>query len=326
MAEGEALCASLLFWKPSVISTNFGAGNNHAMSEAYLYERTSLSTLLYSIIERNSNSQVQEWLQQQKSKLAETGAIQRFNLTFTAIPRFTGKHVIELTGNDLIGLAQIPGFFIHGYTLDRLARIWWLLELPASNREVYVKTIEGLFDAADVNEQVTLYGALVLLAWPEAWKLRTAEGIRSNIGPVQEAIMLQNPYPAAQLEEAAWNQLVMKAIFTDKRVHLITGLDERANLPLADVLHDYAHERWAAGRTVNPMLWRLIGPFINEVFFKDIVRVWNSENNAEKEAAALACTAAAYAPAQELLSTSPVLKEEIAGGRLTWETVAGHIA
>jgi hypothetical protein len=74
------------------------------------------------------------------------------------------------------------------------------------------------------------------------------------------------------------------------------------------------------------MLWRLVGPFINEVFFPDIVRVWNSENNAEKEAAALACSMADYTPAKELLSTSPVLKEEIAGGRLTWDTVASRIA
>lgn len=296
------------------------------MSEAYLYERTGISTLLYSIIERNSSSQVQEWLQQQKSKLSETAAIQRFNLTFTAIPRFTGKNVIDITGIDLTALAEIPGFFIHGYTLDRLARSWWLLELPVNNREVYVQTIENLFTAADVNEQVALYGALPLLAWPEEWKLRTAEGIRSNIGPVQEAIMLQNPYPAAQLEEAAWNQLVMKAIFTDKPVHLITGLDQRANPSLAAVLRDYAHERQAAGRTVNPMLWRMIGPFINETFFSDIVRIWNSANNVEREAAALACAASSYAPAQELLATSPELKEEIASGQLTWETVAARIA
>ena len=291
------------------------------MSEPYHYDRPGISALLYAIIESNSSSQVQEWLQQQKRRLEETAAIQRFNLTFTAIPRFTGKHIIEAPVQELI-----PGFFIQGYTLDRLVRIWWLLELPATNQDTYVQAIEGLFAAADVNEQVALYGALHLLAWPSAWRMRTAEGIRSNIGPVQEAIMLQNPYPAAQLEESAWNQLVMKAIFTDKQVHLISGLDERANLQLASVLHDYAHERWAAGRIVNPMLWRLVGPFINEEFFRDIVRVWNSENNAEKEAAALACSASDYTPAKELLSASPVLKEEIASGRLTWDTVASRIA
>lgn len=296
------------------------------MNKAYHYDRPAISTILYSVIERNSNTQVQDWLLQQKNKLEETSAIQRFNLTFTAIPRFTGKNALEIAADDLIILAQISGFFIHGYTLDRLARLWWLLQLPADNKETYVQAIEGLFGAADVNELVALYGALPLLAWPEEWRMRTAEGIRSNIGSVQEAIMLQNPYPAAQLEEAAWNQLVMKAIFTDKQVHLISGLDKRANLQLAAILHDYAHERWAAGRIFSPMFWRLIGPFINDMFFPDIVRVWNSENNVDKEAAALACSMTDYAPAKELLSTSPVLAAEIANGSLTWDTIAARIA
>jgi hypothetical protein len=282
------------------------------MDAIYHYDRNKISALLYSIIQKYSNQEVQEWLQQQKSKLEETNATRRFYSTFTAIPRFTGKTIIPDT--------TIPEIFIQGYTLDRLARIWWLLELPAENKNQYVQTIEGLFSAADMNEQVALYGALPLLAWPEEWKLRTAEGIRSNIGPVLEAIMLHNAYPAAYLEEPAWNQLVMKAIFTDKPVHLITGLDKRANRKLADTLLDYAHERWAAGRTVNPLLWRLIGPFIDEVSFPDIVRVWHSENSAEKDAATLACIASTYAPAQELV------KEEISTRRLSWDAVASRIA
>lgn len=281
------------------------------MDAIYHYDRNKISTLLYSIIQQNSNQQVQEWLQQQKSKLEESNATQRFYATFTAIPRFTGKNSIPDT--------TIPGFFIHGYTLDRLARMWWLLQLSTENKDQYIQTIEGLFGAADMNEQIALYGALPLLAWPEEWKLRTAEGIRSNIGPVLEAIMLHNPYPAAYLEEAAWNQLVMKAIFTDKPVHLITGLDKRANRKLADTLRDYAHERWAAGRTVNPLLWRLIGPFIDEGSFPDIVRVWHSENSVERDAAALACAASTYAPAQQLV-------KEISTTTLSWDSVAARIA
>ncbi len=91
-----------------------------------------------------------------------------------------------------------------------------------------------------MNELTALYGALPFLAFPEAWKLRTAEGVRSNIGSVLEAIMVRNPYPAQYLDEPAWNQLVMKAFFTDKPVHLISGLDERANPELARILRDFS--------------------------------------------------------------------------------------
>ena len=62
-----------------------------------------------------------------------------------------------------------------------------------------------------MNELVALYSALPLLAYPEAWVHRCTEGIRSNIGPVLEAIMIANPYPSENLSEAAWNQVVLKA-------------------------------------------------------------------------------------------------------------------
>jgi len=295
------------------------------MEQAYYYDRKTIDTLLFNIIEQNSTEQALNWLHQQKEKLGNPVIAQRFNLTFTAIPRFSGRQVIH-TDTPSVPVSADTVFFIQGYTLDKLVRIWWLLQLPADNKETYIKIIEGLFDAADINEQAALYSALPLLAWPEAWIFRTTEGIRSNIGPVQEAVMLHNAYPSRHLEEPAWNQLVMKAFFTEKQVHLITGLDERANPQLAAILKDYAHERWAAGRKVHPLLWRLIGPFINAGNFPDIQRAWNSEVNIEKEAAALACASSTYAPAQALLEQSPALKEEIASHRLTWNTLAARIA
>ena len=285
--------------------------------EPYNYDNAQLSNLLRDIITEHSTNQANTWLQQQLKLMQETNTTQRFNITFTAIPRFTGKTPIPDTK-----FSEAGDFFTHGYTLDRLIRVWWLLQFPTENRQRYIDAIESLFSAADMNEQVALYGALPLLAYPEEWKLRTAEGIRSNIGLVLDAIMLYNPYPARFLDEPAWNQLVMKAIFTDKPVHQIIGLDARANQPLADILIDYAHERWAAGRKVNPMLWRLIAPFINESLMEDITRVWHSPTQTEKEAAALACAATTYAPAKALLHLEPALETDVANGSITWQTLA----
>jgi hypothetical protein len=295
------------------------------MYQAYHYDRSKVNDALYRTIAHNVTEQALSWLQQQKEQLEENKSIQRFNLTFTAIPRHTGKQAVTFPAGEE-ALPATAYLFIQGYTLDRLARVWWLLQLPATDKAVYVKAIEGLFDAADMNEQVALYGALPLLPWPEAWILRTAEGIRSNIGTVTDAIMLDNAYPAANLPEPAWNQLVMKAIFVEKPIHRIIGLDSRANRPLAAVLTDHAHERWAAGRKVNPLIWRLVSPFIDHTNFADIQRVWHSENNAEHEAAALACAAATYAPARQLLEKDPQLKEEIENKTITWDTVAARIA
>lgn len=280
----------------------------------YAYEQHKVSSDLYQTILNHASEKGKKWLEERLGAWKEQGTLQQFNLAFTAAPRFLGRDEINTTDPRL-----------EGYTLDRLFRSWWLLQLPVTDQQLYVQTIENLFNSAEMNEQVALYGALPLLAFPEAWKLRTAEGIRSNIGVVLEAIMLHNPYPAKYLDEAAWNQLVLKAFFTEKPVHKIEGLDERANPTLARILCDYAHERRAAGRAVNPMLWRLVGPFINETNFPDIERTWYSEHHAEREAAALACSMSTYGPAQTLLDSRSEVKADIAAGKLSWETVAGRV-
>lgn len=292
----------------------------------YVYDIERMSALLYEIIAQQAGPEAVNWLQQRQEVWQRGNEMQQYNLTFSAIPRFTGKAIVDITEDTASKLqAVLPFFTVQGWPVNRLARAWWLLQLPVSDKAAYIKQIELLFDAAEMNELAALYSALPLLAFPEAWALRTAEGIRSNIGTVLEAIMLDNPYPAKYLNEAAWNQLVLKAIFTEKAVGRIVSLDQRANAALASVLCDYAHERWAAGRVVNPMLWRLVAPYVNEASFNDIKRVWNSENNIEREAAALVCAHTSYAPARELLQQRPSLKAEIDGDLLSWDKLSAKL-
>jgi hypothetical protein len=195
------------------------------------------------------------------------------------------------------------------------------LQLDPTGREQYLKSIENLFLAAEMNELVALYSALPVLAYPEMWIKRCAEGIRSNIGDVLQAIMYDNPYPAKYLPEAAWNQLVLKAFFTEKSIPRIMGLDQRSNRELANILSDYAHERWAAHRPVHPQLWRFMSGHLDEKIFPDIQKIATSENISEKQAAALVCYQSNYPPAKKILDQLPDLQTAIKNGRLTWASV-----
>ena len=69
--------------------------------------------------------------------------------------------------------------------------------------------------------------------------------------PVFEAVAHRNPYPARHFDESAWNHLVLKALFIGSTLAPIEELDARANPTLMRMLCDYAHERWAAGRTIS---------------------------------------------------------------------------
>jgi hypothetical protein len=265
----------------------------------FSYDFTKMQTWMAAVIAANAGNEAHAWLQEQ----AQHGQdIQRFNTSFAILPRKTGKNIITVEQDQQFLLQQLhPGMQVNGWTMDRFCRVWLIMQLDAADKEKYFNSIENLFRSGAVNELVALYSALPLLAYPTIWKARCAEGIRSNIGDVLEAIMYHNPYPAAQLSEAAWNQLVLKAIFTGKETALITGLDERANKELAYTLSDFAHERWAAHRTVPAQLWRICSRFIDEKLLPDFKKALATGDAATKQVIVSAIAQSNYAPAKVLL-------------------------
>lgn len=262
-----------------------------------------------------------QWLKQKMETVA-AGNQKELYLAFSAAPRYVGKNKIQLNKLDLETAELIrAGFNPSIWNAAQTARTLLILSIPNTNPKKYQKQIETLFDTADMGEQVALYASLPLLAFPELFKQRAAEGVRTNMGDVFEAIALRNPYPTDYLSEDAWNQMVLKTLFVGKPVYCIYGIEKRANSKLARMLSDYAHERWAAGRTVSPELWRAVGPYINEQNFPDFKRLFSQENELEKEAAALACYQSKYTLAQELLNSHPQLKAKIENGELTWSII-----
>ncbi len=281
-----------------------------------------LEKLLATIIRHNVTVEVNDWLHEKAAQIRNEQMATQLNLAFAAVPRKTGKKVVEVTKEEQADLATVHAYFtMSDWMIDRLCRVWLLLQVEPPDKENYFKKLENLFLAAEMNELVALYSALPGLHFQEDWQKQCAEGIRSNIGIVLEAIMYNNPYPYKYLNEQAWNQLVLKAFFTDKDVKRIIGLDERANKELAAILIDYASERWAAQRIVNPQLWRLITKFIDGNNFSSIQKAFSSLNLLEKKAAALAALNSNFQPAKELIDSAPDLKLAIIENKLNWDSL-----
>lgn len=283
----------------------------------------TVNKVLTSIIEKNLNAESCKWLFGKAEQAADKNNNYQLNLTFTSIPRHTAKKEIDLLEADEKKLESLlPGFSVEGWKIDRLCRVWLLMQADSSDEKAYISRIENLFGQAEMNELVALYSSLPILNYPEAWKLRCAEGIRSNIGTVLEAIMYHNPYPANNLDETAWNQLVLKAFFTDKDMNKIVGLDERANQNLANTLFDYVEERWAAGRTVNPQIWRLTGKYIDESHFYMFEKLMKEGTETDKKAAALALNNSTFEKAALLFDQYQQLKTAIEQKKLTWQMLS----
>lgn len=277
-----------------------------------------------SVIRQNVNEDLWLWLAEKAALVSKEKNTSALNETFSVISRKTGNKKLVL----MPAARQTPdinphALYIQEWTADRLCRVWLIMQIDSSDKTAYRAKTENLFSGASMNELVALYSALPVLAYGGEWKKRCSEGIRSNIGTVLEAIMYENAYPFNFLDEAAFNQMVLKAFFAEKNVDRIIGIDQRANQELAGVLIDYAHERWAAGRTVNPQLWRLTGKYINAGNFSDIQRLWNNGSEAEKKAALLACSQSDYGLARLLWENEGNLKKDIIEKRLSWHNLEG---
>lgn len=283
------------------------------------YDAERLRQILNELTRSVLNEDVRVWL---NGKI-DSGKLADFNTAFVLMPRKTGKAVISYSGIIAEELNKIkPGLSFKNWTADRLGRLYLMLNLNSSDETAYVNTIENLFLTGEVSELVALYSALPLLAWADNWKLRCSEGIRSNIGSVLEAIMYDNPYPADYLDENAWNQLVMKAFFTDKEVNRIVGLDDRANADLVTTISDYVDERKAAGRKINPYLWRLTSKFMNIDLLEKLKEVIQTGSERERQAAALTLYLSDFQPATDLLQEYPEYLNAIKNKELNWDSLS----
>jgi hypothetical protein len=281
---------------------------------------SSPSDLLDTWLGARLDDSAADWLHEKVSSTLRGGADSSFLLAFSTASRRVGKAVLALSDADLVSADEArPGFQPRLWTTADAARTLLVLALPADDPAAHRAVLDGLFADGDHGELVALYQALPLLPHPAEHRARAAEGIRSNMKTVFEAVALRNPYPAEMLDEAAWNQLVLKCLFVGSRLLDVVGLDGRANETLAKMLSDYAHERWAAGRSVSPELWRPLGPFAGGALLADLERVLAT--GTEWERAAVALSARHNPNAEALFVAHGRAADRALDAYPTWEAV-----
>jgi hypothetical protein len=254
------------------------------------------------------------WLDVECKAVAADAEAKRFYMAFSAAGRHAAAKPLALSAADRAAADRArPSWMPGDWTEEQAARTVILLHRSFFNRERWLGEVRMLFEHADLGEQVALYQALPLLPHPEAHVDRCAEGIRTNMTDVFRAVAHRNPFPAENLSEAAWNQMVLKALFVEAGLAGVLFLDERANPVLARMLCDFAHERWAAGRPVPPELWRCVGPHADEAALRDLEKAWDGGDGATKAAVADALRRCPFPEARRLLTSRglPLPEEEI---------------
>lgn len=217
---------------------------------------------------------------------------------------------------------------VDGTPADQFARKALLLTLAEQPQETYLATLEKLIGSADIREAIVLFSTFPELPHPDDLLVHAREATRSNVVDIFDAIALDNTYPRDHFPEEAWNQLVLKSLFIGRPLHRMTGLEERANPTLAAQISNLAHERWSAGRQLNPEAWRCCQTFLDNP--QVLADLQSLATRSENERRALALVSSHSTSNAEKLATiqSTIIEpysKGIKSGQLTWTSLGRTI-
>jgi hypothetical protein len=259
------------------------------------------------------------WLKEKITKLAETKSSKDLFMTYSLLNvKFDSLMPISFEKTDGDNTFYLKA---HKANLLQIARIYLLSEVLNQDEEFYTPKVANIIQVADTGELETFLKYLILLPNPEAYKQTAVEALRTNIAIIFDSITLNNPYPAKYFNDQQWNQMYLKAAFMERDLSQIESVDERANQDLARIISDYAHERWAASRKIDPLFWRPVTNFLNEALLKDMDSLLSSDDAVENKAGALCCYYSNNERANALLNKYPELKHKVADGSISWNTI-----
>lgn len=207
--------------------------------------------LLRRGLARSSTADALTWLDAEIER-QEAGVDERkLIIALGMAGRKVGRVDLSLTEDDKLEARAVRmGWQPERWGTDEAARAAILLATYTGDDAAFAGRVDRLCGNAEVTELIAYLKAFAIFPAAKQLHDRAREGVRSAVKPVFEAIACHNPYPLDYFDRAAWNQMVVKAVFVGASIENIVGIGERANPDLRQMLRDLISERHAAGRSV----------------------------------------------------------------------------
>jgi len=281
-----------------------------------------VAELLESWLTARLDVEQRTWFEERLTLLRTANSNKDLHITLGFIPRKLPRDDLALSKAELDqAQSLVPGWDPSDWSIDVAARVATLCRVADRDPTAFGAVFKTLCRTADLSESMTLYRGTAVFPDTDAMDEQIAEGLRTNMRAVFEAIAHNNPYPKNHFDQNRWNHMVLKALFVDSTLAPIQGLDERANEELAIILCDYAHERWAADRVVTPELWRCVGPFATGSMIDDLQKVVESSSDNECTAGLLALQASSDPRAATVLAQHAEKLAHVKNNSISWESI-----
>ncbi len=206
------------------------------------------------------------WWQERKLQHQGNFSVNPFLKDFSLVRRYFGKKSIGFSSSQEKEYQEMAGWKVPFalWSEQKIARTQLLLELSnLSNlshlsETLYQETVEKCYYYGDNNEQIAVLQSLFLLPNCSRFVSLALDTIRTNVMTVFTGLACENPFPAICLDEHSFNNVVLKALFSEVPLGAILGLKQRHNGSLADMIHDWMDEREAARRPIPTDIWRIL--------------------------------------------------------------------
>jgi hypothetical protein len=141
---------------------------------------------------------------------------------------------------------------VHAWTIDDAARTLLLIALGDGVGD----ELADLYRFGDAAERRGLLRALPYLPVGAGAMEIVDDAIRTNDTRLVAAAL--GPYATEHLDDAAYDQAVLKCVFIGVPIAPLDGLPARATAETARMLAAFVHERVAAGRDIPAEVWDVI--------------------------------------------------------------------
>ena len=185
---------------------------------------------LRQALEETATPEGAEWVRESEAAVAADPAAVRTR--FPAAGRRAGRGMLD-PGADPAD--------VHAWTVDDAARVLILAAMgPSAEAE-----LAELYRFGDAAERRGLLRALPFLELGDRGRPLVDDAVRTNDTRLVAAAL--GPYATEHLDDAAYDQAVLKCVFIGVPIAPLDGLPERATPETARMLAAFVHERVAAG-------------------------------------------------------------------------------
>lgn len=212
---------------------------------------------LHETLAAGGHQKAVEWSDHEASKVSAAGLSDaQFAQSIALASRFAPRGPLApSTQACQVAGGTLPGWNPERWTGLEAVRVRLVLARAAAEDATLPRAIEEAFRYADEGELCALYRSLQFLPGPDRFVWRAGEGCRTNMMSVFEANGCDTAFPVTHLDDIAWRQLCVKALFIGAPLWRVSGFDGRVDAELGRMALDLVEERRAAGRAISPELW-----------------------------------------------------------------------